>query len=121
MANAGALPPLPMIVHPAFTLLGFSVGDSAQPVLALAIYLALALVELIVDRRALMVSALIYLLYAMSTLLHATGAMTSSFALSALIAGAGLLLLSAYWGAARRLAVAALPERWKALLPRASA
>ena len=77
-------------------------ADFSRPVLAVAVYLLLAIVALIIDRRALMVSGLAYLLYAMNALFHSTGALSVSLALSALIAGAALLLLSAYWRAARR-------------------
>ncbi len=121
----------PLIVHPAFSMLGlsrfslFAQGrgvDSGSfelsgPVLAVALYVGLALVALWVDRRALMVSALIYLLYAMNAVFRATGALTVSFALSALIAGAGLLLLSAYWGAARRQVLRLAPAAIKARVP----
>ena len=87
------------------------------PALAVAIYLVLALVALVVDRRALMVSALAYLLYAMNVFLQATGALSVSLALSALIAGAALLLLSAYWRPARRVVLKATPPNWRARLP----
>lgn len=120
----------PLIVHPAFSLLGLNAGwtDDAklaatgldvfiQPALALAIYLVLALVALIIDRRALMVSALAYLLFAMTAVFRATGALSTSFALSALVAGAGLLLLSAYWRATRRAALVLVPRALRRSLP----
>ena len=123
----------PLIVHPAFAWIGF-VGrpslvaimrDTAPQAaltastLAVAIYLVLALVALVVDRRALMVSALAYLLYAMNVFMQATGALSVSFALSALIAGAALLLLSATWRPARRIVLRAAPLSWRARLPAA--
>ena len=103
-------------MHPAFSLLGlnrFSVFDFAVPSqtppfvftvgVAIALYAALATVALIVDRRALMVSSLAYLLFAMNSLFRATGALTLSAALSALIVGAGYCCvgLLAKAGAAR--------------------
>ena len=124
----------PLIVHPAFSMLGMSRGGMfgstsaietagrvalTGPALAVALYVVLALVALAVDRRALMVSALIYLLYAMDGFFRATGALTISLALSALIAGAGLLLLSAYWGAARKLVLGFAPPGLKARVPAA--
>ena len=126
----------PLIVHPAFTWIGLAgqpsfggviaiAGDTrapaelTAPALAVAIYLLLALVALVVDRRALMVSALAYLLYAMNMFLRATGALSVSLALSALIAGAALLLLSAYWRPARRVVLKATPHAWRARLPAA--
>jgi hypothetical protein len=125
----------PLIVHPAFTLLGLSrfswaggatAGASAgeaidlyRPAAAVAIYLALAWVALLIDRRALMVSGLIYWLYAMNEFFRSTGALSVSLALSALIAGGGLLLLSAYWSVARRRVLAVSPASLKARLPAA--
>ena len=126
----------PLIVHSAFAWIGFArplslggalaiarVGAPAAeftaPALAVAIYLVLALVALVVDRRALMVSALAYLLYAINVFLSATGALSVSLALSALIAGAALLLLSATWRSARRVALAATPRAWRTRLPAA--
>ena len=70
-------------------------------------------------RRALMVSALAYVLYAMNAFFRGTGDLTISLALSALIAGAALLLLSAYWRAARRGVLALSPARLRARLPAA--
>src|SRR3954447_16414791 len=60
----------PMIAHPIFTLLGLtsghvSVGEAISVVL---LYLALGVTALAVDRRALLVSALAYVLYALSSL-----------------------------------------------------
>ncbi|MGO9743462.1 MAG: hypothetical protein ACLPN5_18490 [Roseiarcus sp.] len=121
----------PLIVHPAFAMLGLSglsllsgIGPNVSPdaefrgaALAVALYAALAFVALIVDRRALMVSALAYLLFAMNAFFRSSGALTSSFALSALIAGAGLLLIAAFWSAARRLALGLVPARIRALVP----
>lgn len=121
----------PMIVHPVFGALGY-VGASAlafgaaptasdsqveHALIACALYLGLTLVALIVDRRALMVSALAYMLYAMNELLRSAGALGASFALTALVAGAALLLLGAFWSAARRLTLRPLPAAWRARLP----
>ena len=87
--------------------------------LAVAIYLLLALVALLIDRRALMVSALAYVLYAMNVFFRGTGDLTISLALSALIAGAALLLLSAYWQPARRGLLKLTPAWLRARLPAA--
>jgi hypothetical protein len=121
----------PAIAHPAFSLLGlqrsaiFAGAEHPPPLalgvgLALSLYAALAIVALIVDRRALMVSSLAYLIYAMNALFHATGALTTSFALSALIVGAALLLLSAFWATARRGVLRLAPTAWRPFLPPAA-
>jgi MFS family permease len=110
----------PLIVHPIFGMLGLlgrGNTDTGRAGAAVAIYLVLALVALIIDRRALLVSALIYVLYAISTLLRAAGSLSASFALTALIIGSALLLLSAFWHRARRTVVEPLPASVKARLP----
>jgi hypothetical protein len=110
----------PMIVHPIFGmlgLLGHGETDIDKAAAAVAIYLALALVALMIDRRALLVSALVYVLYAISALLRAAGSLSASFALTALIIGSALLLLSAFWHRARRAVVEPLPAGMKNRLP----
>lgn len=111
----------PMIVHPVFSALGLLRGDGAAStaVGAFALYVVLALVALVVDRRALLVSALAYVLYAISTLVAAAGAAGINFSLTALLVGSGLLLLSAFWHAARQQVLQVLPGRWRARLPAA--
>ncbi len=118
----------PLIVHPAFALLGVSgLGVFSGPMagqigvvnaaLAVAIYVGLAMVALAIDRRALLVSALFYVLYAISALFRAAGSLTSSLALTALIIGSGLLLLSAFWHRSRQVVVGWLPAMIRARLP----
>jgi len=110
----------PMIVHPAFAmlgLLGLGETDVGRAGAAVAIYLALALVGLAVDRRALLVSALAYALYATATLFRAAGSLSLSFALTALVIGSALLLLSAFWHRTRKALVGLLPAALQARLP----
>jgi hypothetical protein len=64
-------------------------------------YAAIAVVSLVIDRRALMVSALGYVLYAFSALLKQYGSVSLGFALTALVIGSALLLLSAFWHSTR--------------------
>jgi hypothetical protein len=110
----------PLIVHPAFSELGLlgggtpAVGNAA---LAVELYLALTLVALAVDRRALLVSALAYVLFAITTLLRGAGSVSYALALATLVIGCGLLLLSALWQRARRSAVLALPRNLQRRLP----
>jgi len=109
----------PLIVHPAFAMLGILTGGAsmATAVAAVAIYLALAVVALAVDRRALLVSALFYVLYAISALFREAGALSTSLALTALVIGSALLLLSAFWHPARKLVVDLLPDPVQRRLP----
>ena len=103
----------PMIVHPIFHLLGVTRGDdigSAAAMLVLAIYIAFGLLALAIDRRALLVSALAYVLFAMTQLFRTFGAVELNVALTAFVIGSALLLLSAFWQNARAAVVGLLPE-----------
>lgn len=120
----------PMMVHPVFALLGLSgfgalfafnavtpgIGLGAAAI-AVGIYLGLACIALAIDRRALLVSALAYVLYAIATLFQAAGSLTFSLALTGLVIGSGLLLLSAFWHGARVLVIKGLPQAFRARLP----
>jgi len=74
-------------------------------------------VALAIDRRALMVSALAYVLYALSELFREFGAVSLNIALTALVIGSALLLLSAFWHNVRRLVVHGLPADLQGRLP----
>ncbi|MGQ0660631.1 hypothetical protein [Sphingosinicella sp.] len=109
----------PLIVHPVFTLLGLTEGAATVPggVTVILLYVVLGITALAVDRRALLVSALAYVLYAINNLFQTYGAVELSFALTALVIGSALLLLSAFWTNARRLVVAPLPDGLQGRLP----
>ncbi len=101
----------PLIVHPIFTALGVTSGhaDAGQAIAVVALYVAIALVSLAADRRALMVSALTYVLFAFSALLKQFGVVSLGFAITALAIGAALLLLSAFWHPTRAWVLGFLP------------
>ncbi|RUM51905.1 MAG: hypothetical protein DSY87_08150, partial [Methylococcus sp.] len=84
----------PLLVHPVFTSLGVFEEQTAlwQLVVIAVLYGIVALVSISVDRRALMVSALVYVLYAFSEILEHYGVVSLSFAFTAFIIGSGLLL-----------------------------
>jgi MFS family permease len=109
----------PMIVHPVFTLLGLNDGHAtvAEGLVVILLYVALGLTALAIDRRALLVSALAYVLFAMQQLFSQFGAMELNVALTALVIGSALLLLSAFWHQARRAIVHPLPGSLQARLP----
>jgi hypothetical protein len=109
----------PMIVHPIFTLLGLNDGSATigEGLIVVALYVAIGLTALAIDRRALLVSALAYVLYALSELFKQFGAVELNIALTALIIGSALLLLSAFWHQARSLIVRKLPSGLQAKLP----
>jgi hypothetical protein len=110
----------PMIAHSAFMLLGVSSGSDvavAAGVAVLAIYLFFAIVAIAVDRRALLVSALAYVLIALAALFDKFGIVQLNVALTAFAVGSALLVLSAFWNVARRRIVSALPVRLRDTLP----
>lgn len=109
----------PLIVHPIFSLLGLNDGQATtgEAIVVLAVYIALGLTAIAIDRRALLVSALAYVLWALNDLFERFGAVELSFAFTALIIGSALLLLSAFWHSARTSVVRALPGGLQARLP----
>ncbi|HEX8667426.1 MAG TPA: hypothetical protein VF727_03530 [Allosphingosinicella sp.] len=109
----------PLIVHPIFSLLGLNDGGASvgEGMIVLVVYVLLGLTALAVDRRALLVSALAYVLWALSDLFERFGAVELNFALTAFVIGSALLLLSAFWHNARRAIVRPLPAGLQAKLP----
>ena len=101
----------PLLVHPVFTSLGVFGGETnlEQAIAVVALYVAIALISLSIDRRALMVSALTYVLYTFSALLKQYGVVSLSFAITALAIGSALLLLSAFWHPSRAFVLRRLP------------
>ena len=95
----------PMIAHPIFTLLGPQQRHgrrSAKRSWSSGFTSLLGLTALAIDRRALLVSALAYVLFALTELFKRFGAVELNVALTALVIGSALLLLSAFWHQARR-------------------
>ncbi len=110
----------PMIAHPVFYTLGVVGGSEigvAKAIAVLAIYIAFGIVALIVDRRALLVSALVYVLFALAFLFDRFGAVELTVALTALVIGSALLTLSAFWAPIRRAVLGIVPEDWRDALP----
>ena len=109
----------PLMVHPIFSLLGLTEGQAStlDGIAVIALYVLLGLVALAIDRRALLVSALAYVLYALNNLFETYGVVELNFALTALVIGSALLLLSAFWTHARRKVVTPLPDGLRGKLP----
>jgi len=103
----------PLLVHPVFMSLGILDGEARlwQGAVVILLYVVIALLSLGIDRRALMVSALIYVVYAFTALLDQYGVVDLSFALTALVIGSALLLLSAFWHTAREQVLKRIPAR----------
>ena len=108
----------PLLVHPIFSTLGSGANLSVAAGLAIVgLYVLLAAVSLLIDRRALMVSALVYVVYALNMLLKQFGEMGMNFALTALLISSLLLTLSAFWHPCRMRLLAYVPQGWLRYLP----
>ncbi|KQT31867.1 hypothetical protein ASG29_08215 [Sphingomonas sp. Leaf412] len=111
----------PLIAHPTFQMLGVfgrEIGLGTALVVLL-LYGAFAIVALAVDRRALLVSGLAYVLYAMFALIRSAGSGTVelSWAVTGVAIGSALLTLSAFWQPMRRAVVARLGALGQRLPP----
>ena len=106
----------PLIVHPVFSTLGVLEGDESLFSIAviMVLFVALTIVSLVIDRRAFMVSSLIYVLFALVTLLSTYGI---SIAFVGLFIGFPLLLLSGFWHKARCQLVSSLPRFIRGRVP----
>ena len=109
----------PMIVHPVFTLLGLNDNSASvgEGFIAVLLYVVIGVTALAIDRRALLVSALAYVLYALNALFREFGAVELNVALTALVIGSALLMLSAFWSQARAAVVKPLPAGLRERLP----
>jgi hypothetical protein len=110
----------PMIAHPLFHWLGVTEGENIGAMSAvgvLAVYVLMGIVALAVDRRALLVSALAYVLLAMTWLFREFGMVELNVAITALVIGSALLCLSAFWSPIRAAVVGQLPDALRARVP----
>jgi len=109
----------PLIIHPIFWNLGVLDGNESlsNMVLVVLLYLFMAVLSILIDRRAFMVSSLMYVIYALSSLIDNYGGMGYSFPLTGVVMGASLLLLSIYWQRVRALFVMRLPKPFQAYVP----
>lgn len=102
----------PLIAHPVFQMLGvFNDHGEVAPMIAgvvFVLYLLFAFVALAIDRRALLVSSLGYVLYALYATFTKAGAVELGAAFTGLVIGSALLTLSAFWHPMRRRVVAML-------------
>lgn len=109
----------PLIIHPVFATLGIFEGSDSTVniIVVILLYLLMTALSLIIDRRAFMVSALAYVLYALSTLLEAYGFVGESFAITGVVIGFALLLLSGFWHKARGQLILLLPQAIQSRVP----
>ena len=109
----------PLIAHPIFAMLGLLDGGGSitTALIVVALYIMMGVVALAVDRRAILVSALVYVIAAIILLLREFGAVSLNVALAIFVIGSALLLLSAFWQNARALVVGILPDGVRMRLP----
>jgi hypothetical protein len=109
----------PLIIHPIFSGLGVLEGNESlmSIVVVVILYLLMTLISIAIDRRAFMVSSLVYVLYALSSLIKTYGGVGYSFALTGVFIGGALLLLSAYWHRVRSQLVSKLPDSIRNYVP----
>jgi hypothetical protein len=105
------------VVHP---LLAESVLSTGAAIAILSLFALLSLVALTVDRRALLVSSLLYLGYASSQLLSWSGVASENAGLSILIVGGTVLVLSVAWKPLRRIVLQIQPAAIRDLVPPAA-
>ncbi|MDG1922578.1 MAG: hypothetical protein P8I90_06525 [Glaciecola sp.] len=101
----------PLIIHPVFSSLGILEGTESLLGLALVmcLYVIMSGISIVINRRAFMVSSLIYVIYAISSLIENYGGVGYSFAITGVFMGIALLLLSAFWKQLRQSLVSKLP------------
>jgi len=85
--------------------------------LILAIFVVLGLVAVLIDRRALLVSGLLYLAIAFSSVLRETALGGAILPLTVLALGAFILLISAAWQPLRRAVLGRVPEALRRWVP----
>jgi hypothetical protein len=109
----------PLIVHPLVSGIAGSGGEADMSTLsALAVlgtFVVLAVVALVVDRRAMLVSGLVYAGIAFARLVGLSS--DTSWPLTMLVLGIFVLALSAGWRPLRRALLACLPNSFSARLP----
>lgn len=107
----------PLIVHPAMFWIG-ALSSDRDPALTLGLFFVLALIALAADRRAILVSGLIYAGAAISYLGKTQGlASDTPIALALLLLGALILALSAGWKPIRQTLLTLLPTPLRRVLP----
>lgn len=110
----------PLIIHPVFLNLGILNGNDniVNMLLVILLYILMTTVSIAIDRRAFMVSSLVYVVYALASLVNGYGGIGHSFALTGILIGASLLLLAVYWHKVRAcLLSVVLPKRLREYVP----
>jgi hypothetical protein len=109
----------PLIVHSLIKgfLNGLGPLDAQHAVGVLAVFLGLGVVAVVIDRRALLVSGLVYAGFAFSALVKATAFGDALVPVTVMTLGAFVLALSAGWRPLRRVFLLCLPVSLSRRLP----
>ena len=109
----------PMIVHSLIALAFGGVADLgiAKAIGLIGLFAALAIVALLIDRRAILVSSLVYAGFAFSRVFQTTGLANATIPASLLVLGSFILLLSTGWQPMRRGLLVLVPASLRRLLP----
>lgn len=109
----------PMIIHPLVVMFGLNSPalSSVEAIAIVAVYLIITVVALAIDRRALLVSGLAYMIFALQSLFKQTGDVDLGFALTCLVIGLFLVTLSAAWQRIRAAVMPLVPNVWAERLP----
>jgi hypothetical protein len=111
-----------LIVHSiVYPLLNENALNTGAAIAILSLFAGLSIVALAIDRRALLVSSLLYLGYASSQILTWSGVAFENLGFSVLIVGGTVLVLSVAWQPLRRLVLQILPQNIRNLVPPAAA
>ena len=112
----------PMIVHSFIQIAFNGIGDISlnKAIGLIALFILLAILALLIDRRAILVSALVYAGIAFGTVFKETALVSATIPASLLVLGAFILALSSGWQGIRRLALRAVPRSLQARLPASS-
>ena len=110
----------PLIIHSLF--LGIGIFENKIHLMAiiaiLLSYLFLSTISLIIDRRALMISSLLYVIYALKSLFSQYGFDGYGLSMGGTIIGLGLLFLTTYWTILRAKVVHKLPQSIQDKVPK---
>jgi hypothetical protein len=111
----------PLIVHPiVWNMIQFDSNSASAAIFIFVLFAVLSLVALTVDRRALLVSSLTYLGYALYTLIGSRSDGEIGVGLSVFAVGLIVLILSVAWKPLRRLIVNWLPGSIQNQIPPAA-
>lgn len=109
----------PMIVHSLIALVFGGVGNirTGAAIGLITLFLGLALVALLIDRRAILVSGLVYAGIAFGQVFKVSGITDAAVPATLLVLGGFILILSAGWQPIRRLVLSVTPARIRLALP----